>query len=114
MPKTRFSLFPALLTICLGAAGSASAQAPVAGNPEPAPPAGRPDPAIERIRIDDGGTRIDELRVGGETQNITVTPKGNMPKYEVAPAGTNHFSVSGDRSGPSPPPSTTSWKLFSF
>ena len=41
---------------------------------------------IERIRVEDGGSRVDELRVGGETKNITVQPKvGNMPSYEVQP-----------------------------
>lgn len=38
----------------------------------------------ERIRVEDGGSRVDELRVGGQTQNITVTPKvGTLPEYEV-------------------------------
>jgi hypothetical protein len=40
---------------------------------------------IERIQIEDGGARIDELRVGGETKSITVQPKGGMPGYEVQP-----------------------------
>ena len=41
---------------------------------------------IERIRVEDGGSRVDELRVGGETKNITVQPKvGNLPAYEVQP-----------------------------
>ena len=42
---------------------------------------------IERIRIEDEGSRVDELRVGGETKQITVQPKvGNLPAYEVQPA----------------------------
>ena len=40
---------------------------------------------IERIRIEDGGNRIDELRVGGQTQNITVQPKADVPAYEIQP-----------------------------
>jgi hypothetical protein len=40
---------------------------------------------IERIRIEDGGNRIEELRVGGQTQNITVQPKVDMPAYEIQP-----------------------------
>lgn len=51
----------------------------------------------ERIRLEDAGARIDELRVGGETQSITVQPKGSMPAYQITP-------VSGERS----------WKLLSF
>ena len=53
---------------------------------EPAKPA-RPEQAIQRIRTEDAGTRIDEVRVGGETQSITVQPKtgDNTPAYEVKP-----------------------------
>ena len=39
----------------------------------------------ERIRVEDEGARIDELRIGGETRTISVTPKGGMPAYDVAP-----------------------------
>ena len=47
----------------------------------------RPDQRIEHIRVEDEGSRIDELRVGGQTQSITVQPKvGNMPEYEVQPS----------------------------
>lgn len=42
---------------------------------------------VERIRVEDEGSRIDELRVGGQTQSITVQPKvGNLPEYEVQPS----------------------------
>lgn len=51
----------------------------------------------ERIRIEDAGSRIDELRVGGETKTITVQPKGGMPAYDVKPD-------SGERS----------WKILGF
>ena len=41
----------------------------------------------ERIRVEDGGSRVDELRVGGQTQSITVQPKvGSLPEYEVQPS----------------------------
>ena len=42
---------------------------------------------IERIVVEDAGSRIDELRVGGETRSITVQPKvgGKLPAYEVRP-----------------------------
>jgi hypothetical protein len=46
----------------------------------------RPDKKIERIHTEDAGTRIDELRVGGETQQITVQPKTGGAAYEVRPA----------------------------
>ncbi|MGB4361019.1 MAG: hypothetical protein WBJ19_11430 [Rhodoferax sp.] len=40
---------------------------------------------VEHIHIEDAGARIDEVRVGGQTQSITVQPKDGMPAYEVAP-----------------------------
>ncbi len=45
----------------------------------------RKNQKIERIRIEDKGNRIDELRVGGQTQNITVQPKNGAPAYEIQP-----------------------------
>jgi hypothetical protein len=51
----------------------------------------------ERIRIEDAGSRIDELRVGGETKTIIVQPRGGMPAYDVQPQ-------SGERS----------WKIVGF
>jgi hypothetical protein len=57
------------------------------GQPQSQSPTGdKSNQRIERIRVEDGGSRIDELRVGGETKNITVQPKvGNLPAYEVQP-----------------------------
>ena len=37
----------------------------------------------ERIRIEDAGNRIDELRVGGQSRRIVVQPKTNVPPYEM-------------------------------
>lgn len=51
----------------------------------------------ERIHLEDAGSRIDELRVGGETKTIDVQPKGGMPAYQVQP-------TSGERS----------WKILGF
>ena len=56
---------------------------------KPAGPA-RSDKKIERIRTEDAGTRIDELRVGGETEKITVQPKTGGAAYEVKPAEGAH------------------------
>lgn len=66
-------------------------------------PSGRPDQAIQRIRTEDAGTRIDELRVGGETQQITVQPKTGGAAYEVKPAegarGTAPAATSNETNG---------------
>jgi hypothetical protein len=47
-----------------------------------------PEPKIERIVVQDDNARIEELRVRGVTQRVTVKPK-NAPEYEVvtAPGG---------------------------
>lgn len=68
--------FPlALLLVC------AHSQ-PGLAQPAPLPPAG--EPQIKRTVIEDEGSRIEELRVRGQTQRITVTPKvGTWQGYEI-------------------------------
>ncbi len=52
------------------------------------PPQGsRLEQRTQRIHIEDSGSRVDELRVGGQTQSITVQPKvGDVPSYELQPS----------------------------
>ena len=75
-----------LASLCAAQAPAPSSQAASA----PAVSSGRPDQTIQRIRTEDAGSRIDEVRVGGETQSITVQPKTgtNIPAYEVKPSDT--------------------------
>jgi len=95
----------ALLCICvLAACATAQAQAPAAAaNPggarapeslqrDPQPPS-RASQRIERVRIEDAGARVDELRYGGQTQTITVQPKADLPEYQVQPGGTRVWNV---------------------
>ena len=72
-----------LLLIAILPLTSALAQATIEreANLEP-----RKNQKIERIRIEDKGNTIDELRVGGQTQNITVQPKAAVPAYEIQPS----------------------------
>ncbi len=78
----------ALLIAAPVLAQTAPAATPAAAVAEPGtnPVGKRPEPSIQRIRTEDAGSRIDEVRVGGETQSITVQPKTNVPAYEVLPA----------------------------
>lgn len=78
------------------AAGVCWAQAAQAPAPAPArmmplvEPAKSPEPFVEHIVVEDDGSRIEELRVRGETQRIKVQPKGVNPRlgYEiVTPSG---------------------------
>jgi hypothetical protein len=86
------------------ACGLAWSQTPTAATPEAPASAivqpdnrAKPQPRVEHIQVEDSGARIDEVRVGGETQSITVQPKNNMPAYQVAP-----------KTG------ETSWKVLGF
>ena len=76
-----FSAGVNVFTAALTAASLCSAQTPAA-------PASRADQVIQKIRIEDAGSRIDEVRVGGQTQSITVQPKTgvNVPAYEIKPS----------------------------
>jgi hypothetical protein len=104
-PSNLPSLPATVLAIaCVAAAGAALAQAPASPAtpvPEASTPGkelqgadGRHNQKIERIHIDDGGTKVDELRVGGETKDITVTPK-RMPPYEVQPTNPSRTNSQG-------------------
>ena len=115
----RFTLATAALIACaanpaLAQTGTAIAPAVAASGTTAGQAGGRPEPTIQRIRTEDAGTRIDELRVGGETQSITVQPKvgQNTPAYEVKPAesakGNAPSSSSGDTNG------SRVWNVFKF
>ncbi len=41
------------------------------------------EPAVQRTVIDDRTARIEELRVRGQLQKVTVAPKGSVPGYEI-------------------------------
>lgn len=49
------------------------------------PTEGRRNQKIENIHVEDSGAKVDEKRFGGQTQSITVQPKGNVPGYQVLP-----------------------------
>lgn len=79
-----------------------SAPQPAPSGPDPQERAqeraeGRKNQKIEHIHVEDGGASVDELRVGGRTQSITVQPKAKVPAYEVRPSGEGNGT---DRQGP--------------
>lgn len=82
-----------------------SAAAPQANLNQPVPSKSPSNQLIERITVDDGGAKIQELRFGGETRTITVQPKNGMPAYDVRPiSGADQQPGSGART----------WKIFGF
>ena len=93
--KTRVVVALAACCAALGAPAANAADAAVAeparqgANPQPAIPIdevelGRAgEPVVKRTVIDDGRARIEELRVRGQLQKVTVEPKGRAPGYEI-------------------------------
>lgn len=75
---------------------------------------GRRNQKVERIRVEDQGARIDELRVGGQTRSITVQPKANVPEYEFQPTDLARSRPADNRDGLSSPGSQRVWNFFRF
>lgn len=75
-----------------------------------------PSPRIERLVQEDAGSRVDELRVGGQTQRIDVQTKSGLPAYQVAPpdAPKGPASPADQRSGSNGSSGRSSWSFFQF
>ena len=78
--------------LALASAPAVAAQQPAVDAAKPESEASSSTPndknnqKAEYIRVEDAGSRIDEVRIGGQTQSIHVQPKvGNMRAYEVKP-----------------------------
>lgn len=99
------------LAMTLAWSGSSTAQTP--GDNAGTANESRTDQRIQRILIEDAGSRIDELRVGGETQSIVVSPKGGMPAYDVIPGSANRNLSRGER-GNGTVGGTRVWKVLGF
>jgi hypothetical protein len=69
---------------------------------------------IENIRVEDGGAVVDEVRVGGQTQSITVQPKADVPAYEIQPTDGARARASGNREGASGGSGARVWNVFKF
>jgi hypothetical protein len=82
--RSIFTLFPLLLACGLAWSQTAPATVAASATVQSRVP-GKVQPRVEHIHVEDASAHIDELRVGGETQSITVQPKDGMPAYEVAP-----------------------------
>ncbi|WBY02610.1 hypothetical protein PE066_03475 [Ramlibacter tataouinensis] len=80
---------------------AAFAQAPAVPPPQQDPPLeGRRNQRVEHLTVEDGGSRIDEVRYAGQTQSITVQPKvGEVPAYEVMPATPSRNRIADERQG---------------
>ena len=106
------------LAVLLGLSAAAAAQsagtgAGVRAGPDPAE--ARRDQKIERFRHEDAGSRIDEVRVGGQTESITVQPKmEGLPAYEVQPGSLHKGRPLDPREGLAPAGGQRSWNVLRF
>ena len=104
-------LLPALALLAgLFLASAAQGQTPpVEQPPQPVSPRDR----IERITNEDALTRIDEVRVGGETKSIEVQPKNGAPAYQINPDTSSSApgEVGGKRTGNA---GRSSWRILNF
>ena len=101
------SLRPLLLVPLALALPAAAQTAPAADSAsEPLPL----QPRVQRITHEDALSRIDELRVGGQTRSIDVQPKNGAPAYQVAPAQPTDSPSQGS-SGVS---GKSSWRVLNF
>lgn len=100
------AMFKPIAPLLLLVASAASAQAP-------AEPAKTVEQRTERLVHIDSGSRVEELRVGGETRRIDVETRGAVPAYQVTPQTGNQAPESGlgARAGGA---GRSSWRLFNF
>ena len=87
-PISRVVIASTLAWLC--SAGVHAADAAAQPGPEPLSEASAKaadkasnEPAVRRTVIDDSSARIEELRVRGQLQKVTVDPKGGAPGYEI-------------------------------
>ena len=100
-----------LATLALAAATGAWAQATAASGAAVTRDEVRLDrrtQRVEHIRTEDAGSRVDEVRAGGETKSITVQPKANVPPYSVQP--TDPANMGAGESAPGAPGRRV-WKI---
>jgi hypothetical protein len=86
--KTHTGLCATALVMALLGSTSVAVRAGAADAP-PAP--GKGEAAVENLVVEDDSVRIDELRVRGQTQRISVKPKWAGAKaYDIVPGAAGH------------------------
>ena len=83
------------------------------GNAAPAEsaplPASEVRVTVEKITHEDALSRIEEVRVGGQTRSIDVKPKSGAPGYEIQPSSGADSSTEGQGST-----GRSRWRILSF
>jgi hypothetical protein len=92
------------LAACAGGLSAARAQ-------QAPPRAG--EPAVQRSVVEDDQARIEELRVRGRVQQVTVTPKNSRaPAYQILPTDPSADASRPDR--PSAAFGQRVWQVLTF
>jgi hypothetical protein len=115
-PALRIPRSPRVWVLALSAAGLTMAALPVALAQVPPPPVAAeapaatrtPEPTTQRIVHHDAGSRIEELRVGGQTRSIEVETNSRLPGYRVQPIDPAQAPGKGSGAGQS------SWRVLNF
>ncbi|TNF56559.1 MAG: hypothetical protein EP308_04115 [Burkholderiales bacterium] len=99
--------------VLLALAALSSPVAVLAQAPEGEPQAlvRSPTDRIERVTHEDALSRVDELRVGGQTQRIEVQPKTGTPGYQI---GTRQGPADQGAAQGSGSAGRSSWRLLKF
>ena len=98
-----------LITTALAAAALLAGPASRAQEASAAPAPG-PEPKVQRIVLEDEGSRIEELRVRGITRRVTVQPKlPGAPGYAIG-VNADGRDASQDRRGEG----RALWQLLAF
>jgi hypothetical protein len=112
---------PVLSIVALLAMSTASAAEPSKPTPAPvaAPTSAAPtepgEPKVEHIVNEDKATRIEELRVRGQTQRIVVKSKiGVKGQYEIVPADSARDVLPADGNGNRGAAGQAVWSVLSF
>lgn len=95
------------LLVCGGWFFSGSALAQTIADQPTQPPAGI-EQKTERIIHHDRGSRIEELRVGGQTRSIQVDTNSQIPGYQVQPLDPAQSTQGQGAAGKS------SWRIIKF
>lgn len=113
--------FPVLSFVALLAAGAVHAAEPAKSVPAPAAASTSAvqtepgEPKVEHIVNEDKATRIEELRVRGQTQRIVVKNKlGVKSQYEVLPADGGRDVLPADGNGNRGAAGQAVWSVLSF
>src|SRR4051812_17861185 len=75
---------------------------------------GRRNQKVERLVHEDAGSRIEEVRYGGQTESITVQPQAPVPEYEFPPPAASRTPAADDRLSLPASGGTRFWNVLKF